>query len=165
MKLFKLLLVISTLAFLPLACSNTNNQTANVNTTPAANTNAVTTTATPQSSATPDELAVARATYAQFCIRCHKPDGSGGNFELEDGKTIKVASLRAGHAVKHSDKELAQKISNGDPDEGMPAFKSRLDEQRIQGLVRYIRAEFQGQSATGTGAPGTGNANTPAPAH
>lgn len=164
MKLFKLLLVGSTLAFFLVACSNTSNQTATVNNSPAAGTNAAPATTTPEPAATPDELARARATYAQFCIRCHKPDGSGGNFELEDGKTIKVASLRAGHATKHSDKELAQKISNGDPDEGMPAFKTRLDEERINGLVRFIRSEFQGQQTTGTSVTGAVNSNAPAPA-
>lgn len=162
MKLFKLFIVASTLALFLLACGGSGNQTANVNASRTASTNATNAASTPaQPAATPDELAAARDTYAQFCIRCHKPDGSGGNAELEDGKTLKVPSLRAGHAAKHSDKELAQKITNGDVDEGMPAFKNRLDEARINALVRYIRTEFQGQQATGTNAPAA-NANAPA---
>jgi hypothetical protein len=42
----------------------------------------------------------------------------------------------------------------------MPAFRNRLDEQRINALVRYIRREFHGQTATGGGAT-----TPPAPSH
>lgn len=150
MKRFNTLLPVITAVFFFAACGDTasTNQTVNTNARAAA-------TATPAPSApaaTPDELAAARATYAQFCIRCHKPDGSGGIFELEDGKKLKVPNLREGHALKDSDEEFAEQIMDGG--DGMPAFKGRLEPERINALVRFIRQEFQGQtSSSGKAAP------------
>lgn len=117
----------------------------------AGNTNSLA-TATPVASAptaTPDEFATARATYAQFCIRCHKPDGEGGIFELEDGAKLKVPSFHEGHALKHSDKEYVAQITNGG--DGMPAFKGKLEPERIDALVRFIRHEFQVKTTGGGG--------------
>jgi mono/diheme cytochrome c family protein len=144
MKLFKLALVAFALVSFIVACDSSTtptNQTANTGARPAA-------TATPAPTATPDELASAAADYSQFCIRCHKADGTGGPFELEDGKTLKVPSLRE-HGKKDPDDHLAKQIREGG--EGMPAFQKRLDDARINNLVRYIRREFHGQSATGSG--------------
>ncbi|MCA1594131.1 MAG: cytochrome c [Acidobacteria bacterium] len=156
MRIFKLLLIIAALTLFALACNNaaTNtNQTANVNTRPAVPTPAADSTP----SAPTDEVAIGRATYAQFCIRCHKPDGTGGLFEEENGKKLKVPSLREGHALKHTDKELSNQIIKGG--EGMPAFKGRLDQPKIDELIRFIHKEFQGQSTSPNN-----NANT-TPAH
>ncbi|MCA1633111.1 MAG: cytochrome c [Acidobacteria bacterium] len=148
MKFFKLFLVATALALFGIACGQnaSDNRTASVNTRPAA------TAATPASSApaaTPDELAAAAADFARFCISCHKADGTGGPFELEDGTKLKVPSLRE-HGRKEHDKHLADQILNGG--DGMPAFKNRLDEERINALVRFVRREFHGQTATGVGA-------------
>jgi len=144
MKLFKLALVAIALFTFIVACDSTTttptNQTANTSTRPAA-------TATPAPTATPDELASAAADYSQFCIRCHKADGTGGPFELEDGKPLKVLSLRE-HGRKDSDDHLAKQIREGG--DGMPAFEKRLDDARINNLVRYIRREFHGQAASGS---------------
>ncbi|HEV3469003.1 MAG TPA: cytochrome c [Pyrinomonadaceae bacterium] len=95
--------------------------------------------------ATPDEFSAARADFSQFCIRCHKADGTGGPVELEDGKTLEVANLRE-HGLKDSDDHLAKYIREGS-DAGMPAFRNRLDDQRINALVRFIRKEFHGRAA------------------
>jgi mono/diheme cytochrome c family protein len=141
MKLFKLALVAIALVSFIAACDSgttPTNQTANTNTRPAA-------TATPAPTAMPDELASAAADYSQFCIRCHKADGTGGPFELEDGKSLKVPNLRE-HGKKDPDEHLAKQIREGG--DGMPAFQKRLDEARINNLVRYIRREFHGQTAS-----------------
>jgi mono/diheme cytochrome c family protein len=149
MKLFKLALVTFTLVAFIAACDSNNaptNQTAATNARPA-------TTATPAPTAAPDELASAATDYSQFCIRCHKADGTGGPFELEDGKTLKVPNLRE-HGKKDPDEHLAKQIREGG--DGMPAFQKRLDDARINNLVRYIRREFHGQTAsTGTSASAT----------
>jgi mono/diheme cytochrome c family protein len=92
----------------------------------------------------PDEFATTRADYAQFCVRCHKADGTGGLAEFDDGKTLKVPNLRE-HARKDSDEELAGQIRDGG--DGMPPFKNRLDEKRINDLVRFIRKEFHAGAA------------------
>jgi mono/diheme cytochrome c family protein len=89
-----------------------------------------------------DEFATVRAEFAQFCINCHKADGTGGPFRRDDGKTLDVPSLRE-HGLKDSDEELAEQIRDGGG--GMPPFKSRLDEKRINDLVRFIRKEFHGR--------------------
>lgn len=96
--------------------------------------------------ATPDELAQARSDYGNFCVKCHKQEGTGGPFELDDGDTIKVPSLRE-HGRKDSDAELAEYIRDGE--DGMPAFKDRLDEKRISDLVKFIRVEFHDRPAGG----------------
>lgn len=159
MKLFKLCLAAFAAAFFAAACnSDQTAQNANTNArpTPAATTNAAT-PATP--AATPDALAAAAGDYSRFCINCHKADGTGGKVELDEGKKIDVLSLRE-HGLKDSDAHLAKQIREGGDD--MPAFKSRLDAQRIDNLVRYIRREFHGRTA---GAPGAASATPATPAH
>ncbi|HYH85849.1 MAG TPA: cytochrome c [Pyrinomonadaceae bacterium] len=149
MKLLKPVLVAFALVSFIAACDSgttPTNQTANTNARPAA-------TATPAPTATPDALASAAADYSQFCIRCHKADGTGGPFELEDGAKLKVPSLRE-HGKKDSDDHLAKQIREGG--DGMPAFEKRLDDARINNLVRYIRREFHGQTASG----GSGNTSS-----
>ena len=160
MKLFKLCL--AAFAALAFAAACASNQTAeNANTgarpTPAAQAGAP----TPAPAATPDELAAAAADYSQFCIKCHKADGTGGTVELDEGEKIKVESLRE-HGLKDSDAHLARQIREGGDD--MPAFKGRLDDRRIDNLVRYVRREFHGR--TTPPAPAAKTAATPAqPAH
>jgi mono/diheme cytochrome c family protein len=154
MKLHKLAFV--ALLALPFFAACNSTQTApNSNARPSATTAA--TTATPAPAATPDELASAAADYSQFCIKCHKADGTGGTVDL-DGEKMKVPSLRE-HGLKDPDAHLAKQIAEGGDD--MPPFKKRLDAQRIDNLVRYIRREFHGRTTT---APTV--ANTPAqPSH
>jgi mono/diheme cytochrome c family protein len=154
MKLFKLSLAAFALLAFAVACNNTETQTANTNARPAAT--VATNTAPPAPAATLDEFADARSTYNNACARCHKPDGSGGLFEEPGEKPLKVPSLREGHGAKHTDAQMLKQIQNGG--EGMPAFKTRLDPEKINGLVRLIRHDFQGQAAP-TGAA------SPTPAH
>ena len=152
MKLFKLAFVSFAVLSFVVACSNspsspTVDQRPNPTATPAAE------ASTPAT--TPDELADARATYKDSCARCHKDDGAGGTFEEQGLKPLKVPSLRSDHAVKRTDAQIAKQIQNGG--DGMPAFKTKLDQQKIDALVRLIRHDFQGQAATPGGA-------TPSPA-
>ena len=168
MRLPKLALVACALAACALslpACGGSDNtaQNANAGALPA-NAAAPSPTAAARPAATPDEFAAVRGIYASTCQNCHQPGGAGGTVQDEaTGKSIKVPTLRAGDAARHTDAQLARKISNGDPDEGMPAFKSRLSPEQIDQLVRFIRTEFQGQAAAATGAAGAG-ANASAPA-
>jgi mono/diheme cytochrome c family protein len=104
-------------------------------------------------------MAQARSDYNNFCIRCHKEDGTGGKFELDEGGSINVPSLRK-HGLKDSDAELAHHIADGGKQ--MPAFKDRLSEERINGLVKFIRAEYHGR-APGNAATTTGASTTTSP--
>ena len=144
MKLFKLTLVsFAALSFI-VACSSspsspTVDQRPNPTATPAAK------ASTP--AATPDELADARSTYKNVCARCHKEDGTGGPFKLEDGSTLKVPNFHDEHSIKRTDAQMVKQIQNGG--EGMPRFKDKLDDQKINALVKLIRHDFQGQTAGG----------------
>jgi mono/diheme cytochrome c family protein len=150
MKLVKLFIVAIALALFLVACgdSTTTNQTVNTGGTqpsPAASPKvSVTASATPA-----DELASARKEFAQFCSACHQDGGEGGTVKIE-GKPLKVPSLKEGHALKHTDEEFAKQISKGG--DGMPPFKDKLTPEQINGLVRFIRRDIQGNAAPGTGA-------------
>ena len=167
MTTLKLALCLAACALLAAACASApqSNQTAGASNTarPTGAPAATPTAARPAPTA--DELAAIRGVYARECQRCHKPDGAGGTFEEEGLKPLKVPGLRTGDAARHTDEQLARKITNGDIDEGMPAFKSKLTPEQINELVRFIRVEFQGRApgAASTSAPA--NANTPASAH
>jgi mono/diheme cytochrome c family protein len=160
MKTLKLFFVIAAAALLSIACGE--NQSANQPVADAGRGPAATATeqATPAATPTPDELAQARSDYNNFCVRCHKEDGTGGKFELEEGGTINVLSLRK-HGLKDSDQELAHHIADGGKQ--MPAFKDRLSEERINGLVKFIRAEYHGRAPNGPAAA-TGAAAAASPA-
>jgi cytochrome c551 len=138
MKLAKLAIIVVAVALFAIACgdSTSTNQTANIGgtqPTPAATPKATAT-------ATPDELAEAKATYTQVCAACHQDKGEGGMVKIED-KRLKVPSLLEGHGLTHTDAEFAKQIANGG--DGMPAFKDRLNEKQINNLVRFIRRDIQ----------------------
>ena len=97
---------------------------------------------TPVATATPDELAFARANYAQHCETCHGPEGNGGIATVED-KKIKVPSLKTPGSLKHSDDDFVEQITEGE--EEMPAFKDKLSPDEINALVQFIRKEIQGK--------------------
>ena len=92
-------------------------------------------------SATPDEFAGARAIYLRDCVACHGENGQGGTVKVDEG-TLKVPSLREGHALKHPDSEFIDQIRDGG--DGMPAFKDKLNSEEMSKLARFIRREFQG---------------------
>jgi mono/diheme cytochrome c family protein len=145
MKLFKLALALTAASVFAISCTDSTT-TNGTNQSAGANKGAQTTpTPVPTPTATPDEFATIRATYSAACIRCHKPDGTGGTAELDEGKTLKVPSFKEGHALTHTDQQFARQIANGG--DGMPAFKSRLTPEQINELVRFIRTEFQGRAA------------------
>ena len=129
MKLFMLASVIFAL-FLMSGCA----QTQNTNTPP------VTTTPAAKATATPDEFASARATFAKNCVACHGAQGEGG-LKTVDDKKLKVPSLSEGHALKHTDEDFVEQIMKGG--DGMPAFKDKLSADEINLMVRFVRHEFQ----------------------
>lgn len=96
--------------------------------------------AAPSPAASVDPLVTARANYVKNCEACHGPTGEGGPVKV-DNKQIKVASLKANHAIKHTDAELMKIITGGE--EAMPAFKDKLSQEEITHLVHFVRTEFQ----------------------
>ncbi len=136
MKLISLALTCIALTLIATACTETATPT-NTSTPTAAGSPA------PAAPTAPiDPLATARANYAKHCEPCHGPTGEGGLVKVEN-KQIKVASLKAEHAIKHTDDQLAKVITGGE--EEMPAFKDKLTPEEITEMVRFIRTNFQGR--------------------
>ena len=136
MKLILLALTCVAFALVGIACTETATPT-NTATPRAAGSPAA-----PSPSASVDELANARANYAKNCEGCHGPEGQGGLVKI-DNKQLKVPSLKAEHAIKHTDAEITDFITNGH--EEMPAFKDKLTPAEVTELVRYVRKTYQGK--------------------
>jgi len=136
MKLTLLVLSCVALALIAIACTETATPT---------NTSTARAAASPASAAptaSVDEFANARAIYAKNCEACHGPKAEGGLAKVND-KQIKVPSLKADHAMKHTDEQLTKMITNGE--EQMPSFKDKLKPEEIAEMVRYIRKAVQGK--------------------
>ena len=159
MRQLKLYALAAAAALFAVACAtNTNtNTTINSNRTVTVNANSGAPAASPAAAATPDQLAAARATYNQTCAKCHKENGEGGVAELDEGAKLNVPSFKSEHSVTHTEADFVRKITNGDKEEGMPAFKGRLTPEQITDLARYVRREFQ-HAAAAPGSPANANA-------
>jgi cytochrome c6 len=134
MKLILLALTCVALALAGMACTETATPT---------------NTASPSAGVTPPapvasvvEFANARANYSANCEACHGPNGDGGVVKI-DNKQIKVPALHAEHAIKHTDAEIIDYITNGH--EAMPAFKDKLRPEEITELVSFVRKVHQGK--------------------
>jgi mono/diheme cytochrome c family protein len=134
MKLMSLALLCIAIALVVSACTETAQP---------ANTNTARTAASPAAAtATPDPLARAQVNFTKNCEPCHGPTGEGGLVKVEN-KQIKVPSLKADHAIKHSDDQITKMITNGE--EAMPAFKDKMSAQEIADMVKFVRSHFQGK--------------------
>ncbi|MBV9215004.1 MAG: cytochrome c [Acidobacteria bacterium] len=140
MKIFvKLLTVLSLTSFLAIACS----QAANSPSATANNKNAAPPPGTSATASPASDVAGGKELYTQNCKICHKETGEGGKVTV-DGKNLDVASLTSDKMKKRSDEKLASGISEGAPDDGMPAFKAKLKPEQITEVVKYVRT-LQGQ--------------------
>jgi mono/diheme cytochrome c family protein len=81
------------------------------------------------------KLASAAAFEKFGCITCHLGDGRGGQNEGGYGADLRVTKL--------TEKELVQTISEGRAGKGMPAFKGLIDEETLEVLAKYIKAELR----------------------
>src|SRR5262245_42185720 len=134
MKLIATVLACIALGLVIIACTET---------APATNSAAPSATASPATAASPvDEFATARANFKKHCEGCHGETGEGGLVKVES-KRIKVPSLKAGHALKHTDEQITKMITNGE--EEMPAFKDKMSGQEISEMMRFVRKHFQGK--------------------
>jgi mono/diheme cytochrome c family protein len=131
MKTTLLVFACSVLALFAIACTET-----------AAPTNSPAPTAAASAGTPVDEFAAARQNYQKNCESCHGPNYEGGLVKVE-GKQIKVPSLKAEHAVKHTDDQIVKMITNGE--EAMPAFKDKLKPEEITGLLKFVRKQVQGK--------------------
>ncbi|HEV8133240.1 MAG TPA: cytochrome c [Pyrinomonadaceae bacterium] len=134
MKLLATVLACVALSMVIIACTENASPTNNARPTAAAS---------PANAASPvDEFATARANYQKNCEGCHGETGEGGLVKVEN-KRIKVPSLKADHALKHTDEQITKMITNGE--EEMPSFKDKMSAAEISDLVKYVRKHFQGK--------------------
>ncbi len=68
------------------------------------------------------------------CAMCHGPDGTGNT---ATGKALKVRDLASPDVQGQSDAQLTEIVTNGK--NKMPAYKGKLTDDQIKGLVAYIR--------------------------
>jgi cytochrome c6 len=78
----------------------------------------------------------AGALFKSKCAVCHAPDGSGSGAM---GKQLGVTDLRADEVQKQTDAQLNDSITNGKGTK-MPAYKGKITDDQITGLVGYIRS-------------------------
>jgi Cu(I)/Ag(I) efflux system periplasmic protein CusF len=76
--------------------------------------------------------------YKTSCAECH-----GG---LGEGATRGISLLK-GHALKHSETDYIDQITNGDGKK-MPAFKDKLSAEQIRAVVKFVREELQKDAST-----------------
>jgi len=77
----------------------------------------------------------APALYKSKCAACHGPDGTGN---VPMGKTLGVTDLTSADVQKQTDAQLTDSIANG-KGKKMPAYKGKLTDDQIKGLVGYLR--------------------------
>ncbi len=96
----------------------------------------------PSPAATLDELAQGRNLYKENCAQCHQDDGTGGKVTI-DGEILDADNLTTEKMKKEPDAEYIEYITDGIPDEGMPAFKDRLSNEEMKEIVKFIRQDLQ----------------------
>src|ERR1700678_2043342 len=69
------------------------------------------------------------------CAMCHGADGSGST---ATGKALKVRDLGSADVQGQTDAQLTEIVTNGK--NKMPAYKGKLTDDQIKGLVAYIRS-------------------------
>lgn len=83
----------------------------------------------------------ARELFQRNCAACHGRDGEGKQIG-----TLKAPSLREGRAATDTDERLLTQIHDGG--NGMPPFKYSLTDEQIDDLLRFVRGDLQGRSAS-----------------
>jgi len=72
--------------------------------------------------------------YKTNCAECH-----GG---FGEGAEKKGISLLKGHALKHSEQDYIEQVTNGEGKK-MPAFKDKLSAEQIKAVVKFVREDLQ----------------------
>jgi cytochrome c6 len=76
----------------------------------------------------------AAALYKTKCAACHGADGSGNTAM---GKAFKLRDLGSSEVQAQTDAQLVAITSDGK--NKMPAYKGKLTDEQIKGIVGYIR--------------------------
>ena len=89
--------------------------------------------------ARPETAAGGQKLFRRNCVECHGADGSG--IAKKHAADLQLASVQ-----KQSDGVLFWKITNGNPDKGMPSFSKLPELQRWQ-LILYLRTLKPGENS------------------
>nr|AUN37312.1 hypothetical protein [uncultured bacterium] len=142
MDFLKLSVVLVGVIVFALACGQpaANTGANNAASKPANSANSSTSASTPQAEKSPvkDDVAMAAELYTTHCMTCHKDSGKGGKVTV-DGKNLDVEDLTTDKKKARSDDKLAEDISEGAVDDGMPAFKDKLKPAEIALVVKHVR--------------------------
>ena len=76
----------------------------------------------------------AATTYKAKCAMCHGADGSGNT---PAGKAMKARDFASPEVQSETDAELTDIVTNGK--NKMPAYKGKLTDDQIKGLIAYVR--------------------------
>ncbi len=77
--------------------------------------------------------------FAKNCSTCHAKDATGRATMANIFKAdLKIMNLAAGDAVKVSDADLTKVVNTGR--KNMPAFKGKLKDEEIKGILSYVRS-------------------------
>jgi mono/diheme cytochrome c family protein len=87
----------------------------------------------------PETAAGGQKLFRRNCVECHGADGTG--LAKKHAADLQLSSVQ-----QQSDGVLFWKITNGNPDRGMPSFSKLPDLQRWQ-LVLYLRTLKPTESA------------------
>lgn len=77
----------------------------------------------------------AAALYKSRCAMCHGPDGKSGTAM---GKKLAMKGFDSPDVAKMSDSAWIALTTNGK--DKMPAYKGKLTDDQIKGLVKYCRS-------------------------
>jgi cytochrome c6 len=84
----------------------------------------------------PTQAQDAGALFKSKCGVCHAPDGSGSGAM---GKQLGLRDLGSAEVQKQTDAQLTDIITNGKGGK-MPAYKGKITDDQIKGLVEYVRS-------------------------
>ena len=72
--------------------------------------------------------------YKTKCNACHGAEGRG---DTAAGKKFSAHDFHSAEVQKLTDQELFERVKNGKGK--MPAYKSKLTDEQIKDLVKYVR--------------------------
>ena len=151
MNLLKLGIITTFLALFAFACTqntttnttaNSNRITQNVNGTTVSYDTAPSNANANQTAPANDEIASAKKLFSEKCVACHKENGEGGEVDIE-GDKFKVPNFKNEKVAALDDAKYKRVIEEGD--DKMPPFKKKLTPEQIDGLIKFIRKDFQGK--------------------
>ena len=137
MKFCKICILLAAAALFAAACGQSATTPNSSNTATNVNKPANIAAASP-SPAADDPVAAGAKLYTTNCMTCHKDSGKGGKVTV-DGKSLNPDDLTTAKMKAKSDEKLYEYVSEGAPDDGMPAFKTKLSDAEIKSIVKHLR--------------------------